>query len=123
MESESRIGFRRVIFYKCGGFKPSMQHFTEKEEWMQEQQKKQRRKRRGYAAAELAEVWDRWGRGESSKTIAHVLDRGSSRDRRCCPDFMLARGAKLVTRVDRTRGRSVALAVRLGTLTREEEGG
>ncbi len=47
-----------------------MQHFTEKEKWMQEEQKEQTRKRRAYTAAEFAEVWDRWGRGESSKTIA-----------------------------------------------------
>ncbi len=39
---------------------------------------KQARKRRGYTAADLAEVWDRWQRGESSKQIAHVLDRGAS---------------------------------------------
>ena len=41
-----------------------MQHFTEKEKWMQEEQKEQGRKRRSYTAAEFAEVWDRWGRGE-----------------------------------------------------------
>ncbi len=87
---------------------------------MQEQQK---RRRREYTAAELADVWDRWGRGESSKTIAHVRDKGSSRDGRCRPDFMLARGAKLATRVDRARGRSLVFAVRLGTLTREERCG
>ena len=61
-----------------GGLKGSMQHFTEKEEWMQEEQKEQTRKRRSYTAAEFAEVWDRWGRGESSKKIARVMDRGPS---------------------------------------------
>jgi len=40
--------------------------------------RKQKRKRRGYTAADLAEVWNRWQRGESSKQIAHVLDRGAS---------------------------------------------
>ncbi len=45
---------------------------------MQEEQKEQTRKRRRYTAAEFAEVWDRWGRGESSKTIARVMDRGPS---------------------------------------------
>ncbi len=40
--------------------------------------KKQQRKRRGFTAAEVAEVWDRWRRGESSKVIARVLGRGSS---------------------------------------------
>jgi len=45
---------------------------------MQEQQREQKRKRRGYTAAEFAEVWDRWGRGESSKKIARVMDRGAS---------------------------------------------
>ena len=55
-----------------------MQHFTEKEKWMQEEQKEQTRKRRSYTAAEFAEVWDRWGRGESSKKIARVMGRGAS---------------------------------------------
>ena len=40
--------------------------------------KKQKRKRRAYTTAELAEVCDRWGRGESSKEIARVMDRGAS---------------------------------------------
>ncbi len=37
---------------------------------MQQKKKKQKRKRRAYTAADLAEMWDRWKRGESSKTIA-----------------------------------------------------
>ena len=41
-------------------------------------QEEQNRKRRAYTAAEFAEVWDRWGRGESSKTTARVMDRGPS---------------------------------------------
>ena len=41
-------------------------------------QRKQSRKRREYTAAELAEVWDRWERGESSKAIAAALDRGAT---------------------------------------------
>ena len=45
---------------------------------MQEKQREPKRKRRGYTAAEFAEVWDRWGRGESSKKIAWVMDRGAS---------------------------------------------
>jgi len=55
-----------------------MQHFTEKEKWMQEEQKEQTRKRRAYTAADVAELWDRWGRGESSKKIAQVMGRGAS---------------------------------------------
>ncbi len=54
-----------------------MQHFTRKEK-VKCMRKKQKRKRRGFTATELAEVWDRWQRGESSKLIARVLGRGSS---------------------------------------------
>ncbi len=43
---------------------------------MQRKQKKKRR--RAYTAAELAEVWDRWGRGESSDGIARALNRGTN---------------------------------------------
>ncbi len=43
-----------------------------------QRKQKQRRKPRAYTAAELAEVWDRWKRGESSKEIARVLDRGAT---------------------------------------------
>ncbi len=42
---------------------------------MQQKKKKQKRKRRAYTAADLAELWDRWKRGESSKTIARVMGR------------------------------------------------
>ena len=42
------------------------------------QKKKRKRKRREYTAAELAEVWDGWKRGESSKAIAGALDRGAT---------------------------------------------
>ncbi len=45
---------------------------------MQQKKKKQQRKRRAYTAADLAEMWDRWKRGESSKTIARVMGRGAS---------------------------------------------
>ena len=45
---------------------------------MQEEQKEQTRQRRAYTAAEYAEVWDRWGRGESSKKIAEAMGRGPS---------------------------------------------
>jgi len=38
-----------------------------------------KRKRQSYTAAGLAQVWDRWGRGESSKTIARLMSEG----RRC----------------------------------------
>ena len=41
-------------------------------------QRKQKRKRRAYTAAELAEVWDRWGRGEPSDGIARALNRGTN---------------------------------------------
>jgi len=39
-------------------------------------QRKQTKRRRGYTAAELAEVFDRWGRGASSAGIAQALNRG-----------------------------------------------
>ncbi len=39
-------------------------------------QRKQKKRRRGYTAAELAEVFDRWQRGESSDGIARALNRG-----------------------------------------------
>ena len=39
---------------------------------MQEKQSK-KRKQRGYTAADLTEVWDRWGRGECSTAIGRVL--------------------------------------------------
>ena len=39
-------------------------------------QGKQKKKRRGYTAAELAEVWDRWERGEPPDGIARALNRG-----------------------------------------------
>ena len=45
---------------------------------MQEEQKEETRKRRAYTAADVAELWDRWGRGESSKKIAQVMGRGAS---------------------------------------------
>ncbi len=45
---------------------------------MQQKKKQQKRKRRAYTAADLAELWDRWKRGESSKTIARVMGRGAS---------------------------------------------
>ncbi len=41
-------------------------------------QRKQKKRRRGYTAAELAEVFDRWQRGESSDGIARALNRGSN---------------------------------------------
>ena len=40
--------------------------------------KKAMRKRRWFTTAELGEVWDRRGRGESSKAIGRALDRGGS---------------------------------------------
>ena len=36
------------------------------------------RSRRAYTAADVAELWDRWGRGESSKKIAEAMGRGAS---------------------------------------------
>jgi IS30 family transposase len=44
---------------------------------MQEKQE-EKRKRRGYTATELAEVFDRWQRGEPSDGIARALNRGSN---------------------------------------------
>jgi IS30 family transposase len=40
--------------------------------------KKPMRKRRWFTATELVEIWDRWQRGETTKQIGRVLDRGSS---------------------------------------------
>jgi len=40
--------------------------------------KRTKRKGRAWTATELAEVWDRWERGESSKAVAGVLDRGAT---------------------------------------------
>jgi len=37
-----------------------------------------RRKRRWYTAAEKSEMWDRWQRGESLKTIARALETSHS---------------------------------------------
>jgi len=45
------------VLLLTGGFKGSMQHFTEKEKWMQKEQKEQKeqkRKRRAYTAAASA---------------------------------------------------------------------
>src|ERR1700693_5416863 len=39
---------------------------------------RQRRKRRFFAAAESAEIWDRWRRGEGLKSIGRVFGKGSS---------------------------------------------
>jgi hypothetical protein len=36
-----------------------------------------KRRRRMFSAAESAEVWDRWQRGEGLKLIGRVLDRSS----------------------------------------------
>ncbi len=41
-------------------------------------QGRKKRQRRAYTAADLAEVWDRWRRGESSKKIAEAMGRGAS---------------------------------------------
>ncbi len=67
----------RITPHKSGDLNWWMQHFTRKEK-VKCMRKKQKRKRRGFTATELAEVWDRWQRGESSKLIARVLGRGSS---------------------------------------------
>ncbi len=40
--------------------------------------KKQMRKRRWFTASELVEVWNHWDRGESTKEIGRILDRGGS---------------------------------------------
>ena len=41
-------------------------------------QRKQKRKRRAYTGADLAEVFDRWGRGEPSDKIARAMNRGTN---------------------------------------------
>ena len=40
--------------------------------------KKAMRNRRWFTASELGEMWDRWERGETTKEIGRVLDRGGS---------------------------------------------
>ena len=40
--------------------------------------KKTYRKRQWFTATELIEMWDRWQRGESTKEIGRILDRGGS---------------------------------------------
>jgi len=42
----------------------------------------QRRKRRFFTAAESAEIWDRWRRGEGLKPIGRVFGKTSSRSSR-----------------------------------------
>ena len=39
-----------------------------------------KRRRRMFSAAESAEVWDRWQRGEGLKLIGRVFDRSSGSD-------------------------------------------
>ena len=39
---------------------------------------RQRRKRRFFTAAESAEIWDRWRRGEGLKSIGRVFGKSSS---------------------------------------------
>ena len=79
-QSTSRAGPKsmRVRFYPFGGYCRE-QGWSQRidatlhreEKWMQRKQKK---RRRGYTAAELAEVFDRWQRGESSVGIARALN-------------------------------------------------
>ena len=67
--------------HKRGDFKGSMQHFAEKGKvkcMRKKRKKRQIRKRRWFTTAELGEVWDRRGRGESSKAIGRALDRSGS---------------------------------------------
>ncbi len=46
---------------------------------MPKKRKKRRmRKRRWFTTTELVEIWDRWQRGESTKAIGRVLDRGGT---------------------------------------------
>ena len=40
--------------------------------------KKPMRKRQWFTATEMVEVWNRWQRGESTKEIGRILDRGGS---------------------------------------------
>ncbi len=48
---------------------------------MPKKRKKRRmRKRRWFTTTELVEIWDRWQRGESTKAIGRVLDRGGDVD-------------------------------------------
>ncbi len=51
-----------------------MQHFTEEGEVMRRKMRKER-VARGYSEAQRAEMWDRWGRGESLKAIGRVFGK------------------------------------------------
>ena len=50
-----------------------------------------RRKRQFYTAAESAEIWDRWQRGEGLKSISRVFGRLPLRSSRTC-SLMVASG-------------------------------
>jgi IS30 family transposase len=59
-----------------GGLNRSMQHFilNAKMEWLQMKQ----RYRRGFSTAERTELWNRWQRGESLRSIGRVFGKPSS---------------------------------------------
>ena len=98
---------------------------------------KQMRKRRWFTATELVEVWNRWQRGESTKEIGRVLDRGGSAIHRQLAVYggirpkPRCRSSRALTRVEREEiSRGIAaqesmrsIAVRLGrapsTVSRE----
>ena len=69
-------------------------------------QGKQKKKRRGYTAAELAEVWDRWERGEPSDGIARALNRGSN------VYYLLSRYGGIRPRTRRRSARALTAAER-----------
>ncbi len=51
-----------------------MQHFTEEGEVMRRKMRKER-VARGYSEAQRAEMWERWGRGESLKAIGRIFGK------------------------------------------------
>ncbi len=51
-----------------------MQHFTEEGEVMRRKKRKER-VARGYSEAQRAEMWERWGRGESLKAIGRIFGK------------------------------------------------
>ncbi len=69
-------------------------------------QKEQKKKRRAYTAAELAEVFDRWQRGESSVGIARALNRSTT------VYYLLSRYGGIRPRTRRRSARALTVAER-----------
>ena len=90
---------------------------------MPKKRKKQKpyRKRRWFTASELVEMWNRWQRGESTKEIGRVLDRGGSTIHgqlavyggiRPCPRCRSSRALTLAEREEISRGIAAGQSMR-----------